>query len=92
MKQRKAPVRTCVSCRESGDKKSLLRIVRNPDGGIEIDVSGKKAGRGAYICANGECLRRAIKEKRFTRALKAEVPEEITRELELIIERGPSEM
>ena len=92
MRQRKVPIRTCVSCRESGEKKTLLRIVKDHEGRIELDPSGKKAGRGAYICGSEKCLRRAKKEKRLTRALRAQIPDELLRELELIIERGPNEM
>ncbi|MHB0913402.1 MAG: RNase P modulator RnpM [Armatimonadota bacterium] len=92
MRPRKVPVRTCVSCRESGEKRGLLRVVRTPSGEIVIDRTGKLAGRGAYLCGREECLRRTLKEKRLQRALKTEIPEEIIRELEEIIKQGTEDM
>ena len=91
-KQRKAPVRTCIACRTSGDKRSLLRIVRTPTGEIVVDHTGKMSGRGAYICPQPECLRRAVKEKRLPRALRTEIPEEILRQLEKETKQGSEEM
>ena len=69
-----------------------MRIVRCPSGDIAADPTGKLAGRGAYICASTECLRRAVKEKRLSRALKAEVPEEAVRQLEQNIKQGSEDM
>ena len=92
MKQRKTPIRSCTACRTSGDKKGLLRIVRTPAGEVTVDETGKLAGRGTYICPNSGCLRRAIKEKRLSRALKMEIPEEILRRLEQMIEQGSEKM
>jgi len=70
----------------------LLRIVRTPAGEIRIDETGKMPGRGTYLCPSPECLRRAIKEKRLSRALKMEIPEEILRRLEQMVEQGSEKM
>ena len=61
MPAKKVPMRMCVGCREMKPKKELLRIVRSPEGEISVDRTGKVSGRGAYICANAECLNRARK-------------------------------
>lgn len=92
MKTRKAPVRTCIACRASGDKRTLIRVVRCPSGDIVIDPTGKIAGRGAYICDSAECMRKAIKEKRLAKALKIEVPEEALRQLEEKFTQGSEDM
>ena len=63
MKQRKVPLRKCTGCQEMKDKKELIRIVRNDEGEFSLDRTGKKPGRGAYICPNGECLAKAQKSK-----------------------------
>ena len=70
MKQRKIPQRMCVGCQAMKNKKELLRVVRTPDGAIVLDSSGKKAGRGAYLCNVEQCLSKAIKEKRLEKALQ----------------------
>lgn len=76
-KTRKIPQRMCVGCREMKEKKSLIRIVRSPQGDIDIDPTGKKSGRGAYICSNIDCLEQAIKGMRIQKALEAEISAEI---------------
>ncbi len=70
MKAKKIPQRMCVGCQMMKNKKELLRIVRTPDGAVVLDASGKKAGRGAYLCSNEDCLTKAVKEKRLERALQ----------------------
>ncbi|MBO8159394.1 YlxR family protein [Thermosyntropha sp.] len=77
VKTRKIPQRMCVGCREMKNKRDLIRIVRTPDGKIEIDSTGKKSGRGAYICPNIECLNQAIKGKRLQKALEQDIPTEV---------------
>ena len=62
---RKIPQRRCVGCGQSKDKRELLRVVRSADGDISIDITGKKRGRGAYICDNIDCLNKLIKSKRL---------------------------
>ena len=67
MQQKKIPMRKCIGCNESKSKKELVRIVRSPEGEISVDTTGKKNGRGAYICNDAECLRKARKSKRLER-------------------------
>jgi predicted RNA-binding protein YlxR (DUF448 family) len=67
----------CVGCREMKNKKELIRIVRTPDETILVDPTGKKSGRGAYICPNVECFNLAVKGKRIAKALEREIPDEI---------------
>ncbi len=79
--QKKIPQRMCVGCQEMKNKKELLRVVRTPDEQIVLDTTGKKAGRGAYICRNEQCLTKAFKEKRLERALKKEIARNVYDEL-----------
>ena len=79
---RRYPVRTCVACRTERQKRDLLRIVRAPDGVIAFDPTGRAAGRGAYICADGSCWAVAIKKKSIERALSAALPSELHSQLE----------
>ena len=67
---RPQPQRTCVACRSTVDKRGLLRVVRTPDGAVVVDLTGKRAGRGAYLCDKAECWRNAIKKGRLDAALK----------------------
>ena len=77
MKQRKIPLRKCTGCQEMKNKKELIRIVRNEAGEFSLDRTGKKPGRGAYICANADCLAKAHKSKGLERSFKAAVPKEV---------------
>ncbi len=79
---KKIPQRRCLGCNESKDKKDLIRVVRNNLGEISIDLTGKKAGRGAYICHNIDCLKKARKAKRIERAFSTQIEEEIFERLE----------
>lgn len=81
MKIKKIPLRMCTGCGESKPKKELVRVVRNPDGEISLDLSGKKPGRGAYVCADLTCIKKARKAKRFERAFECAIPNEIYEEL-----------
>ena len=76
-KIRKVPQRKCLGCMESFPKKELVRIVRLPNGTVELDLTGKKSGRGAYICKNSACLKKAIKSKRIKNNLEVEISEEL---------------
>jgi predicted RNA-binding protein YlxR (DUF448 family) len=76
-KIKKIPVRQCLGCNEHKPKAELIRVVRDPEGGISLDTRGKKSGRGAYICHNVKCLNKARKSKRIERALECTIPEEI---------------
>ena len=69
-KPRKTPVRTCVGCATSSDKREFVRVVRTPDGHVEVDPSGKLNGRGAYLCTNSECFTKARLRRRLDHALK----------------------
>lgn len=81
MKKKKIPLRKCVACGQNKTKKELIRIVNNKEQGVIVDLTGKKNGRGAYICRNIECLNLAIKNKKLSRALETEVPVDIQDEL-----------
>ncbi|HNX92608.1 MAG TPA: YlxR family protein [Syntrophomonas sp.] len=76
-KVRKIPQRMCVGCREMKNKRDLLRVVRTPEGSIEVDPTGKKSGRGAYLCPDPECLTQAVKGKRLQKALEHEISNDI---------------
>jgi len=80
-KTRKIPQRMCIGCREMKNKKELIRIVRTPQGSIEIDSTGKKPGRGAYICPEMECLQQAFKGQRLQKALEQNISEELVETL-----------
>ncbi|WP_125666114.1 RNase P modulator RnpM [Paenibacillus baekrokdamisoli] len=82
MRPRKVPLRKCVACQQMMPKKELIRIVRTPDGAILIDLTGKKAGRGAYLCGKVSCFKLAKKSKALDRALKQPVGAEIYDQLE----------
>ena len=76
MKKKKIPLRVCAGCQEQKSKKEMIRIVRTPEGNVEIDKTGKKSGRGVYICQNPDCL-----ENRLERSLKTKVSPDIYEEL-----------
>ncbi|MFD2613046.1 RNase P modulator RnpM [Paenibacillus gansuensis] len=82
MRPRKIPLRKCVACQEMMPKKELIRIVRTPDEQILIDLTGKKSGRGAYLCGKVSCFKLAKKSKALDRALKQPVSPEIYDQLE----------
>lgn len=76
-KVRKVPQRMCVGCREMKNKRELIRVVRTPEGNIELDPTGKLAGRGAYLCPQNQCLELAVKGKRLQKALDHDISREI---------------
>lgn len=88
---KKIPMRQCTGCREMKPKKELIRVVRAPDGDISIDFKGKKSGRGAYVCHDIQCLKRAIKAKAFERAFDVQIPEDIYESLSRQMEAGDEE-
>ena len=75
--QKKIPQRQCMGCRERKDKKAMLRVVRGTDGVVALDFSGKLNGRGAYVCPDPECLKKAQKSKALERCLETEIPQEV---------------
>lgn len=78
---KKIPQRMCVACQEMHNKKELLRIVKTPEGEYLLDDTGKKSGRGAYVCHKEECLNKAFKEKRLEKSFKNPVDNEIYQQL-----------
>ena len=86
--QKKIPQRQCMGCRERKAKRELIRVVRGPEGTVSLDFSGKAPGRGAYVCPQAECLRRAIKSKALERGLDCQIPQEIYDQLLLRMEAG----
>ncbi len=88
MKVRRAPIRSCVVCRQTSQKTNLLRVVRAPEkdgGAVAVDPTGRANGRGAYICAALACIEKAVKQKRFERALSAQVPATLTDDLKALV-------
>lgn len=79
---KKVPLRMCTGCGEMKSKKEMIRVLKTPEDEIVIDATGKKNGRGAYICCNVSCLQRAIKTKGLERSLKVNIPTEVVEALE----------
>ena len=77
MYQKKVPTRKCLGCREMKPKRELVRVVKNKEGEISLDLTGKKPGRGAYVCPSAACFAKARKAKRFERALECTIPDEV---------------
>ena len=82
---KKIPLRTCMGCNEKKPKKELIRIVKQKDGNVELDKTGKMEGRGAFICNNIECLDKVIKTKRLERTLDIQISEETYKKLRGVI-------
>ena len=81
-KPRKIPQRQCVGCRTMTDKRELVRIVKTPEGEIVLDTTGKKSGRGAYVCRDPQCLKKARKSRALDRMLEVSIPDEVYEALE----------
>ena len=77
MKTRKTPMRKCAGCQEVREKRQLLRIVRDPEGQVSLDRTGRKSGRGVYLCANPACLEKAIKTNALERSLDTAIGDEV---------------
>lgn len=77
MKEKKIPTRMCTGCGEMKPKSELVRVVRSPDGEISLDLSGRKNGRGSYICKNAACFDKALKKKAFERAFGVKLSDEL---------------
>ncbi len=88
MKTRKIPMRMCLGCGEIKPKKELIRIVRSKEGEISLDLTGKKPGRGAYLCRNPECLKKARKTKRVERAFACTINDELYDRMEVELADG----
>lgn len=79
--QKKIPMRMCVACRQMKPKKELLRVVRTPEGAVEIDHTGRKNGRGAYLCGTLDCLNKAVKTRALERALQQKIDDAVLESL-----------
>jgi predicted RNA-binding protein YlxR (DUF448 family) len=91
---KKIPFRMCAGCGEMKSKKEMIRVLKTPEGEIVIDATGKKNGRGAYICSSVECLQKAVKTKALERSLKVNIPKELIETLEkelILVESGTKE-
>ena len=80
--QKKIPQRQCMGCRERKAKREMIRVVRGTDGNVSLDFGGKMNGRGAYLCPDPECLKRAIRSKALDRSLEVTIPEDVYARLE----------
>ncbi len=80
--QKKIPQRQCMGCRERREKRAMIRVVRTPEGNVTLDFGGKMNGRGAYICPNPDCLKKALRSKALDRSLEVTIPEEVYVRLE----------
>lgn len=85
---KKIPMRQCVGCRERKEKRELIRVVRSPEGEVSLDFRGKQPGRGAYLCPDLECLKRARKSKALERAFSQALPPEVYESLEEQMGKG----
>ena len=83
MRQKKIPLRMCVGCQEMKSKKELIRIVRIPEGEVLLDPTGKKSGRGVYICPDKECLKKALKSNRLEKSLQHPISNEVMERLKI---------
>lgn len=90
MKTRKIPLRICIGCREKKPKKELIRVVRTPQGEVDLDPTGKKPGRGAYLCPRADCLKKAIKGRRLEKNLQQQVSAAVLDELTVLLEQMES--
>ena len=85
---KRIPVRMCIGCGEHKEKKELIRVVRDKEGTLSIDSTGKKPGRGAYLCPNPQCLAKALKSKRLQREFGVPVSDELAQQLMEQMEQG----
>ena len=80
--EKKIPLRKCVGCGEMKEKKSLIRVLKTPEDEILLDTTGRANGRGAYICKNAECLKKAVKNRGLERSLKVKIPTDVLERME----------
>ncbi|HHY10092.1 MAG TPA: YlxR family protein [Firmicutes bacterium] len=86
MRRKHIPMRRCVGCRTSRPKNELIRVVRSPDGEVTIDPTGKKSGRGAYICPLQDCLEKSVQGRQLERALKVKISPEVLVDLKRVLD------
>jgi len=79
---KKIPMRMCLGCNEMKPKRELIRVVKTPEGDVLLDLTGKKSGRGAYICKSVECMKKARKSRRFEKAFSMQIDDEVYRRME----------
>lgn len=91
VKVRKIPMRQCMGCSEHKPKGELLRVVRSPEGEVTLDMTGRKSGRGAYLCHDVKCLRRARKSRRLDHTLECTIPDEVYDRMEQELENDADE-
>lgn len=84
---KKIPMRMCVGCRTMKEKRSLVRVVRTEDGSAKVDPTGKLNGRGAYVCPNADCLKKAVKSRALDRALEISIGQDVMERLASEVER-----
>lgn len=82
MSVKKVPQRQCIGCGEMKNKKDMLRVIKTPEGEILLDATGRKNGRGAYICPSMECMKKAVKSRGLERSFKMAIPKEVYESLE----------
>ena len=87
-KVKKIPMRRCLGCNEHKPKAELLRVVRDPEGGVSLDFKGKKSGRGADICRDVKCLKKARKSRRIDKDLECQIPDEVYDAMEKELEEN----
>ena len=88
MKPRKTPIRKCTGCGEHFPKSVLVRVLRTPEGEVVLDLTGKKSGRGAYICKKAQCLKKAQKSRRIETSLECSIPQDVYQRMEEEISHG----
>lgn len=88
MKEKKIPLRMCTGCGEHKPKRELIRVVKSPEDEISLDLTGRKPGRGAYICPKKECLQKARKSRRLEHAFSCRIPDEVYDAMEGELENG----
>lgn len=88
---KKIPMRQCIGCREMKEKRELIRVVRSPEGEISVDTKGKKPGRGAYLCPDPQCFKKAVKSKALERTLEVSIPQEVYELLQKQMEEESAE-
>ena len=88
---KKVSLRQCVGCGEMRDKREMMRVLKSTEGPVLLDMTGRKNGRGAYLCKSGECLLKARKNRGLERSLKMRIPDEIYEDLEKEFEEGGHE-
>ena len=91
IKKRKTPLRICIGCQEKMPKKELVRVVRSPEGNVVLDLTGKKSGRGAYICPREDCFKKAVKGKRLEKNLQQPISDELIVEISEVLKKVPGD-